>query len=236
MIDTQGTNLNSKIGMTSIKQFEKYTDLEIISRILSGENALYEIIIRRYNSYLFKVGRSYGLNHHDTEDQMQETYLNAFLNLSKFENRSSLKTWLVKIMVNQCYQKKQKFSYKNEMATDDILPENSTPMFSKPDTGIKIINRELGQVLERVLHELPEEYRMVFSLRELNGMSTQETAEALNITESNVKVRLNRAKSMLRTEIEKTYTPEDIFEFNLIYCDRIVENVMKMITQITSIK
>jgi RNA polymerase sigma-70 factor (ECF subfamily) len=72
---------------------------------------------------------------------------------------------------------------------------------------------------------------MVFSLRELNGMNVAETADALSISEVNVKVRLNRAKSMLRKEIEKIYSPEDIFEFNLIYCNAIVDNVMKAILQ-----
>ncbi|CAN5504590.1 sigma-70 family RNA polymerase sigma factor [soil metagenome] len=222
--------------MNKIKQFEQYADLEIISRILSGEIALYEIIIRRYNSYLFKVGRSYGLNHPDTEDLMQETYLSAYTNLNKFKNRSSFKTWLVKIMLNHCYQKKQKFSYQKEMSTENIIHENAVPMFTIPDTGKSIINKELGNVLENALQLIPEDYRMVFSLRELNGMSIIETSEVLNISESNVKVRLNRAKSMLRTEIEKAYSPEEIFEFNLVYCDRIVKNVMALISQNNSLK
>jgi len=70
---------------------------------------------------------------------------------------------------------------------------------------------------------------MVFSLRELNGMSVHETSTALNITETNVKVRLNRAKTMLRKKVEKMYSAEDIFAFNLIYCDRIVIKVMESI-------
>jgi len=83
--------------------------------------------------------------------------------------------------------------------------------------------------LENAINKIPEDYRIVFTLRELNGLSISETTEALQITESNVKVRLNRAKKLLRTEIEKMYAPEDIFEFNLIYCDRMVQNVMNQI-------
>src|SRR5947208_2242392 len=97
--------------MTDIKQFEQYTDTEVVAKIVAGEIALYEIIIRRYNAYLFKIGRSYGYNHHDTEDLMQETYLSAYANLGQFEHRASFKTWLVKIMLNHCYQKKLKFSF-----------------------------------------------------------------------------------------------------------------------------
>lgn len=217
--------------MNNIKQFDQYDDLEIVSRVLLGEVALYEIIIRRYNSYLFRIGRTYAYNHADTEDLMQETYLSAYSNLSKFENRSSFKTWLVKIMLNHCYHRKQKFSFQKEVMTESFEQETAIPMFvnQNNDTNRTIVNKELGRVLENALQQIPEDYRIVFSLRELNGMSTNETSEALSISESNVKVRLSRAKSMLRFEVEKMYSPADIFEFNLIYCDKIVENVMRRI-------
>jgi len=91
------------------------------------------------------------------------------------------------------------------------------------------MNKEFRNIVENALHKIPEEYRLVFTLRELNGFSVAEAAEILAISESNVKVRLNRAKTMLRSQMEKMYAPEDIFEFNLIYCDRIVERVMTKI-------
>ena len=95
--------------------------------------------------------------------------------------------------------------------------------------GRTVINKELKNVIEAALKNLPEDYRMTFTLRELAGLGVAETAEVLNITVSNVKVRLNRAKMMLRKEIEKIYSPEDIYEFNLVYCDKIVDRVMKKI-------
>ena len=104
---------------------------------------------------------------------------------------------------------------------------------NQSNTEKNVLNKELGQVLESALNAIPEEYRMVFAMRELNGLSSAETAEALSITESNVKVRLNRTKALLRSEIEKIYSPDDIFEFNLVYCDRIVENVMNKINSNT---
>lgn len=219
--------------MAIVERFETISDLEIISRILSGEVALYEVIIRRYNPYLFKIGRSYGYNHHDTEDLMQDSFINAYSNLAKFENRSSLKTWLVRIMLNRCYHKRQKFSFKNEIPSDRLEQNQGTPMFSQNtrNTSQTVMNNELKHILETSLLEIPEDYRNVFTLRKLNGMSTKETAEVLEISEANVKVRLNRAKAMLRKEIEKVYTPEEIFEFNLIYCNRIVENVFRQIEE-----
>ena len=218
------------------KQIAQLNDLEIIDRVLHGEEALYEIIIRRYNPYLYKVARSYGYGHADAQDLMQDTFVSTYFNLSKFENRSTFKTWIIRIMLNNCYQKSQKASFKREGTGLENTHETMKPMFSNnkdKDPGQTMANHELGQVIEKAITSLPVEYRMVFSLREVNGMNTAKTASALDISESNVKVRLNRAKKMLRTEIEKMYAAEEIFEFNLIYCDPMVERVMQKIASLS---
>ena len=223
----------NKIATHNKKQLEGFSDTEIIGKILSGQPELYEILIRRYNPYLYKVGRGYGFNHHDTEDIMQECYVNAYLNLDGFAERAAFKTWLVRIMLNQCYRTKNKSSYAREVLQDKDIAESSIPVFNSSPSNRKdtMINKELGHVLENALARIPEEYRMVFLLRELNGMSVAETSASLNISEANVKVRLNRSKKMLSREVEKMYRPEDIYEFNLIYCDRIVERVMREINR-----
>jgi RNA polymerase sigma factor (sigma-70 family) len=212
-------------------KFTGYPDLEIISRILTGEKELYEILIRRNNPYLYKTGRSYGYNHEDTEDLMQETYLNAYVHLSDFKNLSEFKTWITRIMINQCYQRSQKSSFKNEIPTEHISDDKKPSIFNNniQDNEKMMINKELGHLIEKALLQIPLDYRVVFSLRELNGLSVKATSEALSISEVNVKVRLNRAKTMLKKELENMYTPAEIFEFNLVYCDRIVERVMSRI-------
>jgi RNA polymerase sigma-70 factor (ECF subfamily) len=221
-----------------IQGTEQYTDEEIIQRIGEGETPLYEILIRRYNPYLYRTGRSYNYNHQDTEDLMQETYVAAYYNLSKFQARSSFKTWLIRIMLNNCYRKKQKFSYQKEIVMENNINDSiSTPLFThQEDVSKKIVTKELGHMLENALKQIPEDYRMVFTLRELNGLSVAETADILSITQNNVKVRLSRAKALLRNEVEKTYTPNDIFEFNLVYCDRIVVKVMTQLQQESTVK
>lgn len=214
--------------MEMINQPGTIAEKELINRIRNGERELFEILIRRNNPYLYKTGMSYGYRHEDVEDLMQETFIAAYLNLEKFEGRSSFKTWITRIMLNQCYQKAQKLSFKLEKA-NDILNEKTTPMFESnqsTDTYKSVLNSELSNVVGKALISIPLEYRMVFSLRELNGMSTAETAGLLDISETNVKVRLNRAKQMLREQVEKMYSPEDIFEFNLIYCNKITDGVM----------
>lgn len=215
-----------------MKEFEGYTDFQIIQKVLDGEIALFEILIRRNNPFLYKTGRSYHYNHEDTQDLMQDTFIDAYTHLSKFENRASFKTWILKIMLNNCYGKQQKASFRNEVGNE--INEKSVPMFSNQnrDTNKTVMNKELNYVIENALLQLPEDYRMVFMLREINGLNVRETSETLSISEGNVKVRLNRAKAKLREEVEKSYKPEDIFEFNLIYCDAIVNNIMAKIKEI----
>jgi RNA polymerase sigma-70 factor (ECF subfamily) len=206
----------------------QFSDSDIIGKVMDGETGLYEILIRRYNPYLYKIGRSYSYGHEDTQDLMQETFVDAYTALAKFENRASFKTWIVKIMVNNCFRRKQKAGFRNEVGW--TASDTQTPLFSSTvDTAQTVMNKELKAIIEQALAEIPEPYRMVFTLREINGMSIAETADVLAISDANVKVRLNRAKGMLRSKIEKAYTPEDIFEFNLIYCDALVEKVMARI-------
>lgn len=218
-----------------VQRFAQLSDKNVLDRILKGEEALYEIIIRRYNPYLYKVARSYGYNHADAQDLMQDTFVSVYFSLSKFENRSSFKTWIIRIMLNNCYQRAQKASYKRENTNLETTDEMMEPMFSHDNNnnpGKMMVNRELGLVIEKAIATLPLEYRMVFSLREISGMSVSEASTTLDITESNVKVRLNRAKKMLRSHIEKMYEAEEIFEFNLIHCDPMVDQVMSKIASL----
>jgi len=216
--------------MAGLGNFETISEQEIVQKILAGETALFEILIRRNNPYLYKVGRSYGYNHHDTEDLMQDTFVNAFTSLSKFENRSSFRTWIIKIMLSNCFHKQRKFSYKNEIAND--ITDKPTHMVSntlRTDGNKEVLNSELHNILENSLQQIPADYRMVFSLREVTGLSISETAEVLKISESNVKVRMNRARSMLRKELEKSYSASDLYDFNARYCDGMVQKVMEKI-------
>lgn len=212
--------------------YNELTETDIIDRILKGDKSVYEIIVRRFNPHLYKIGRSYNYSHEDAQDLMQETFIDAYKNLSQFKGRSSFKTWIIRIMLNNCFRKKEKYSFKNEMTQD--IHDNSTPMFQHPDNDThKIVHsHELRHIIEEALAKIPEDYRIVFSLREMNGLNVSETASLLNISESNVKVRLNRSKSMLRTEIEKSYAPSELFEYNAIYCNAMAEKVMNIINHL----
>ena len=212
--------------------YKELSEKEIAQRVLKGEKALYEIIVRRFNPYLYKVGRSYNYTHEDTQDLMQDSFIDAYKNLAQFEGRSGFKTWIIRIMLNNCFRKKEKLSFKKEIMHE--INSNSKPIFQQKDNDInKIVQaRELGNIIEEALANIQEDYRIVFSLREINGLSIAETADILNISQANVKVRLNRAKKMLRTEIEKSYIADELFEFNAVYCNAMVEKVMDIVNNL----
>lgn len=209
---------------------------EIIQKILDGEIALFEVLIRRHNPILYKIARSYDFNHDEAQDLLQETHIAAYQNLKKFESRSTYKTWIAKIMVNKCLYKLSYGSSKYEVS-HSIVDENSQPMFSskKQATEADVLNRELSNILEKSLEKIPVHYRTVFILREVEGLSVAETAEMLHLTPVNVKVRLNRAKTLLQKELEKYYSKAQLYDFNLIYCDGVVKNVFEAISKLNGL-
>jgi RNA polymerase sigma factor (sigma-70 family) len=207
------------------------TDQETIQRILQGEKALFEILIRRNNSVLYKIARGFGFNHQDSEDLMQETHVAAYLQLGKFEYRSSYKTWLTRIMVNKCiYKKTYGYHIKEKPGTTNMNENTQSLLMSLNENANHVVDtRELAKIIEYGIQQLPEAYKMVFILREVEGFNVAETAEVLRITTTNVKVRLNRAKALLQKALEKTYSSSGIYEFNLVYCDNIVNKVFERI-------
>jgi RNA polymerase sigma-70 factor (ECF subfamily) len=215
------------------KLLTQNSEEEIIRKILDGEMALFEVLIRRYNAILYKIARSYDFDHEESKDLLQETHIAAYQNLKKFEGRSSYKTWIAKIMVNKCLYKLSYGSGKYEVS-HEIVDENSQPMFSskKQTTEANVLNRELSTILEKSLEKIPVHYRTVFVLREVEGLSIAETAEMLDITPVNVKVRLNRAKNLLQKELEKYYPKAQLYDFNLIYCDSVVRNVFDAVEKL----
>jgi RNA polymerase sigma-70 factor (ECF subfamily) len=211
------------------------SDAMVIEKILAGDISLFEILIRKYNQVLYRIARGYGFNHHDAEDLMQDTQVIAYTQLARYQGRASYKTWISKIMINKCLYKLKYGYFKNEFPSELVRELNNEVMPGKAkenQTENMLLNRELSNVLEQSIQNIPALYRSVFILREIEGFSVAETAELLNITTTNVKVRVNRARALLRKEIEQYYNRNDLFSFNLIYCDGIVNKVFEKINSL----
>ena len=214
-----------------ISTSEILNDDEIIARILHGEKDLYSIIVRRYNQRLYRVGMSMINDDAEVEDAMQVAYINAYENLGKFAFRSSFPTWLTRILINECLLRLRK--RKKSISMNDENIENVMKHDKGPQTPVTAtVNSELRSILNDAISRLPEIYRSVFVMREIENMSIAETKECLNISDVNVKVRLNRAKALLRDILSAQYSKDDILHFHLSRCDRMVDTVMRSISDI----
>jgi RNA polymerase sigma-70 factor (ECF subfamily) len=222
--------------MENEKQIEAQSvnDEEVVDRVLKGEKGAYELIMRKYNQRLFRIARAYLQDEDEIEDIIQEAYINAYEHLPRFEKRSAFSTWLIRILINEALARvkhRRRFASMTSAGPEDhdVVPEQMARVANKEIPTEKLMNAELKTILEHSVDRLPEKYKSVFVMREIEGMSVAETSDSLDISEPNVKVRLNRAKEMLRETISGFYQDEEVFHFNLVRCDRIVENVLRRI-------
>lgn len=200
------------------------SDELVASRVLAGEPELFELLMRRYNQRLFRVARSVVASDAEAEDVMQETYVRAFTHLGQFDGRAKLGTWLTKIALYESLARKRKGARFVPLDVDN--PRFETDREASPERNAA--RRQLGTLLETALAELPESARLVFVLREVEGLSTAETAECLGVSEEAAKVRLHRAKAKLRDSITRQLgaASRELFSFFAPRCDRLVAAVL----------
>lgn len=206
------------------------SDQEAIEKILQGDSELYSIIVQRYNRRLYRVGMSIINDDLEIEDAMQVAYMNAYFNLPKFSHKSSFATWLTRIMINECLLRlkmRGRVVILDDSAIEHEIQErrfgfNKTPVNYLDNTELKIL-------LERSIRQLPEIYRTVFIMREIEDMNIAEIQDCLDISEVNVKVRLNRAKNMLKELLSAVYNKEDLLQFHQSRCNHVTERVSSQI-------
>ena len=204
------------------------TDAEIVERVRAGETALFEILMRRHNQRIYRVARAVIKDEADTEDVMQQAYINAFTHLSQFQDRSQFSTWLTRITVHEALARRRK--RKPEETPEDVMETLTSP---QPDPERQAYAAELRRVLEAAVDSLPETYRLVFMLRDIEGLSTSETAAGLELGDEAVKTRLHRARAMVRSAITERVgaSTAEAFAFQAPRCDRVVAAVMAEIVQ-----
>lgn len=207
---------------------EFISDAEIVGRVLAGDLASFELIMRRYNQRLFRIVRGILGDDNESEDVLQETYMRAFENLGQFAGRAQFSTWLTKIGVHEALARRRRRSRLRIVDFDD--PENlpMTPPNPSPGPEQNAVASELRSLLAQAVDALPDDLREVFALRMIEGLDTRESADCLELTEANVKVRLHRAKAVLRARLDAQIGSEarKLYEFGGARCDRIVRNVL----------
>jgi len=207
-------------------------DNDVVRRVIAGEKSLFEILMRRNNQKLYRIVRSYLRDEEEIRDVMQNTYLKAFDKLSQFHGDAAFSTWLIRIGINEALMrikdiKKTKVLYLN---SDHVDAEKLNHI---PDKQVsiekQIIKQEMQQVLEHAIDGLPEKYRVVYVMKEVEGMENLQVAGILGISEANVKVRLHRARAIIKDLLLKFTEGADVFGFGNSRCDALVEAVMKSI-------
>jgi RNA polymerase sigma-70 factor (ECF subfamily) len=209
------------------------SDEQVIERVLEGDAASFELIVRRYNQRLFRVARSIVGDDAEAEDVVQEAYMRAYEHLGQFEGRSKFSTWLTKIAVYEALARRRARRRLRLAPTDEREIDAMGPPAAHRDASDAACQHELGRLLASAVDALPTELRLVFTLRMVEELSTNEAAECLDLTPANVKVRLHRARSALQSWIDARLGEEarQLYAFAGERCNRIVANVMSRILQ-----
>jgi len=203
-------------------------DAEVVKRIRGGERPLFEILMRRHNQRLYRAARAVVKDEHEVEDVLQQAYVNAFTHLDQFEERSQFSTWLMRITLNEAFSRRRKLQQADREEKEGVM---ETVMSPQPDPEHQAYARELHRVLEDAVDALPETYRTVFMLRDIEGLSTSETGEGLGLGDEAVKTRLHRARAMIRRSVAARIgaTAAQSFQFQAPRCDRVVAAVLDRI-------
>jgi len=185
--------------------------LEIsLEALIAGDRAEFARLVDAYSSPIYRLGLRMLGTPQDAEDVLQNTFINVLTHLSTFEGRSSLSTWLYRIAANEALmlirKKKPEVNMDDAQAgenDEDLLPTQFTDWSALPED--ELLSGEGKKALDSAIETLPESMRIVFLLRDVEGLSIKETADTLNLTETNVKTRLLRARMFLREQLSTYY-------------------------------
>jgi RNA polymerase sigma-70 factor, ECF subfamily len=205
---------------------EPLTDAEVVRRVVDGDTALFEILVRRYNQRVYRAVRAVLRGDDEVEDVMQQAYLSAFRNLGQFAERAQFSTWLIRIAVNEALARLRK---RGRVMWEMEIPEMESSM---PSPEEQAQTSQIRAVVEQELDALPATYRTVLVLRDVEGLSTAEAAEALGVSEDVVKTRLHRARGMVRERLVRRAgdTLQQVYPFGNARCDRVTANVMALLS------
>jgi len=190
----------------------KDNDFELIQAINSGRTDKFHDLVKRYEQKLYNFSLRMCRDHSDAEDMIQETFLNVFKYLKDFRYETKFKNWLYRIATSSCIKKRRKSKYAPErelsldefISKDDAQTSNEIPAWAQLPLD-QLLNEELSRTFKEAILTLPEKYRLVVVLRDLEGFTTIETAQILNLKSSNVKVRLHRARLFLQERLKEYF-------------------------------
>ncbi len=214
-------------------------DTGLVQQVQRGSPRAFAVLMRRYNRRLYRTARAILKDDAAAEDALQEAYIAAYRHIGDFRGDAAIATWLTRIVVNQALQALRKTKRERvvilfeEAADEQHVTEavNDSPAPGTPETTM--LRAEMRRLIERKIDALPDGYRTVFMLREVEDMTVEETATALGIPPATVRSRLFRARARLREALaqEMDVATQDVFGFDGERCDRIVRTVLERIQE-----
>lgn len=213
-----------------VETWSSLPDEAVVKRVLDGQAALFEILMRRHNERVYRTARAIVRDEAEAEDVMQQAYVNAYAHLRQFDGRASFATWLTRITVNEAISRaRRRGRYLSMDENDGVM--NVVPMRTSTDPERQAFAHEMKAILEHAIDALPDGLREVFMLRDVEGLSTAEAAESLGIKEDAVKTRLSRARAALRRDLFERAGASAARSFTFLRprCDRVVAAVLQRI-------
>jgi RNA polymerase sigma-70 factor (ECF subfamily) len=210
------------------------SDDDVVLRVVAGDRALYELLMRRYNQRLYRAVRAILRDDSEAEDVLQDAYLAAYRGLAEFRGSARVSTWLVRIAVNKALDRRRRrvpvlaFDADREARTMDGEVASAS---RSDDPERQSARREIAGLLEDAIDTLPDAFRTVYVLREIDGMSVEETAESLGLEANTVKTRLHRARALLRGRLVRDFDAAalEAFPFGAGRCDRLTDAVLRQL-------
>ncbi|MEX1246445.1 MAG: RNA polymerase sigma factor [Thermoanaerobaculia bacterium] len=216
---------------------DAFSDEEVVRRVRAGQIDLFEILMRRYNQRVYRLARAVLRTDSEAEDVTQEAWVRAYAHLDQFEGRAGFSTWLGRIAIHEAWARMRR-SRRFETREPDPSGEDREMKNASVDPNPEgaAFGREVRLLVEAAVEALPEGYRTVFVLRQIEELSTAETAECLELSEETVRTRLHRARSALRQQLLEKAGPgiRQAFPFLGRRCDRMVESVLARVRRIES--
>jgi RNA polymerase sigma-70 factor (ECF subfamily) len=199
--------------------------LSVVDKVLEGNKDAFRHIISQCNQPLYRTAIAILKNKADAEDAVQSTYLKAYLHLRSFRGDATMLTWITRILINECKMMLRKKKQPASLESKEVIEKESI----MENAAEKLDKEQVQRWLENAVLELPEKYRIVYVVREVNEFSTQKTASMLGLSEENVKVRLHRAKSIIKENLLQHADVKELFPFRGNRCESFTERVMKAI-------
>ncbi len=207
-------------------------DEEVVKKILAGEHHLFEILISRYNQLLYRIARAVLKDDSEAENVVQDTYFRAFSKLHQFSGAAKFSTWLTKIALHESLARSRARRKFVELVEMNGLKNGMKPIKRIVDTPESVmLKNQIGEILQSAIESLADKYRLVFVLREIEGLSTDQTAECLGLGKGAVKSRLHRARAQLRKKIDLRISSaiRSLYKFAGRRCDHMLSVVLKPI-------